>query len=353
MEDKILDIFYNKFIEEIKSGKIDCYFTLNIVFNVIIDNKLISKANELSYDGILVPTLKITNKKVFDKLLVEYVSIAKTFYNKDFNFLDDLEDETLKEEYLIKYIIGTLFANASFSDFDNPINFLNTRINFFKNKILENEIDFYINSINARLYVNEVISPITCETPYRLESYLIFDDGYKLKLPNLYVGNDGTNYLLYAIQKIKNNNELEESIYLKQIRNGLVAKIKGAPEHYFIAVMLMISLCSDKDIVIVPFLIERWNAKRIAMYKKSLSNENLLDMELNQEKIQNNLTDILIRYFTKLESVSEGIEFSSINEVDSNLYIKIKENFNSKSVAFNEIFNAVKENKYKKSNLNK
>ncbi|MCM1053384.1 MAG: hypothetical protein NC483_05375 [Ruminococcus sp.] len=357
---QILDIFYNKIAPEAQQGKIDCYITINMVFNLIIDNKEISRCENLSYDGLLIPTLKITNKELFDKLLIEYVRKALVFYDaREFAFLDVLDRANpelipMKEEYLIKYIISTLFANASFSDFDGPLEFLSSRIAMFDNRILncEEELELgYIESIKARLFAVEESSPIRSETPYRIKSYLQFDDGYKLLLPEIYAGNDNKKYKLYGIQKTTKTNEIEERSYLKQIRKGFIAKINGAPEHYFLAVMLFLSLCSDKDIEVILLLVERWNAKRIAMCDRAKRNNNipLDDIEKEQDMIQNNITNIFLRYFTKLEDITNGINFTSIPfESSDNLNINISQNLESRSVAFNELFKIV--NEYKSQN---
>lgn len=362
-DEQILDIFYTKIVPEAQKGKIDCYFMMNIAFNLMIDNKEISKSVELPYDGILIPTLKITNKQLFDYLLIEYVKRAiESFHPLDFCFLDDLDitytdAENLakvKEYYLIKYIISMLFANATFSDFDYPTNFLQSRLAMFNNKILnhDGELDLgYIDSIRARMYVIEEISPIKSETPYRIKSYLQFDDGYKLLLPEIYAANNGEKYQLYGIQKTIKGDSIDERPYLKQIRKGFIAKINGAPEHYFLAVMLFLSLCSDKEIEVIPFLVERWNAKRIAIYDRVKLNStfSFADGEEEQDKIQNNITNILIQYFKKLEDTSYGMDFSIAPfELDNNLHINMSENFESRSIAFNELFRLSKEYKSKK-----
>lgn len=315
---QILEIFYTKIVPEAQTGKIDCYFTMNIVFDLTIDNKEIKRCEDLPYDGILIPTLKITNKPLFDHLLIEYVKKAiGTYHPSDFSFLSDLDKsnlenlEQIKEEYLIKYIICTLFANASYSDFSHPVEFLENRIAMLENPILgdKEEIDLgYIASIGARIYIKEEVSPIKSETPYRIKSYLEFDDGYKLLLPEIYAGNSGNKYQLYGIQKTTKSDNTDERPYLKQIRKGFIAKINGALEHYFLAVMLFLSLCNDKEIEVVPFLVERWNAKRIAIQDKAkrFPDFPLLEKEKEQEIIQSNITDIFIRYFTKLEDISRG-----------------------------------------------
>lgn len=359
--ESILDIFYTQIIPEAQKGKIDCYFKINMPFNVIIENKEITKSPELPYNGLIIPTLRITDKISFDGKLIEYVKKAKDFYRaSDYEFLNDLDfvsdkdSNQQKEEYLIKYLIVMLFANATLSDFEYPLSFLDSRISMMDNNILDREEEIElgnIDSISAKMFIKEEVSPIKAETPYRIKSRLQFDDGYDLILPEIYVGKTNNKYQLYGIQKTTKNSDINERPYLKQIRKGFISKINGAPEHYFLAVMLFLSLCNDKEIEITPFLVERWNAKRIAMENKVSKDPTytMEDLERDQDKIQSNITDIFIRYFTKLEDVCIGLDFCSIPlEVDTDLHINIRDNFESRSVAFNELFQLVQE--YKNTN---
>lgn len=262
-----------------------------------------------------------------------------------------------KEEYQIKYIICSLLANASFTDFEFPYNFLNSRLEMFDNKIIdsEEEVDLgYLESIGGRLFAKEEISPIKSETPYRIKSRLQFADGYDLILPEIYVGKENNQYKLYGIRKTTKNSEIDEKPYLKQIRKGFISKINGAPEHYFLAAMLFLSLCNDKEIEAVTFLVERWNAKRIAMTNKvsKYTDYSMEDLEKEQDKIQTNITDIFIRYFTKLEDVCTGLDFSAIPlDIDASLHISIKDNFESRSVVFNELFDLSKKYKSQEENI--
>lgn len=386
-DSRILDIFYNEIVPEAKKGEIDCYFMFNTAFNLVIDNEVISICDEAACEDLVIPTLKITNKVLFNSLLVEFVRKAIDFYDiSNFAFLEDLNKEykdTLsegQEEYLIKYtIVANLLANASFEDFDNPINFLKSRIAMLDNKIIESNklIDIgYIDSIGARLRIIEEKSPIKAETPYRITSYLEFDDGYILHLPEIYAGNTGEKYQLYGIQKTRKNNEAEERTYLKKIRKGFIAKINGAPEHYFFAAMLFISLCSDKEIEVKPFLIERWNAKRKSMFNKVKANQYLqllvndceqlehseklteslikyfFEKEEEHDKLQSNITDNLLRYFTKLSDVTIGLDIISFpHEADFSLKLKTEEAIESRSEAFNELFKLISDYKRREDYL--
>ena len=350
LEGKILDIFYNQIVKEAQKGRVDCYFMMNLCFNLIIENEQKTFC-DVDYEGLLIPNLKISNKKLFDDLLIIYVKKALEIYDKtEFSFLEDLnymnltgDIDLIKENYLIKYIICSLFANLSYNDFENPLEFLQSRIEMFDNKILDDDsvVDLgYLETIGARLYVFEEKSPIKSETPYRLRGYLEYEDGYKLLLPEVYVGTTQDKYILYGLQKTTKRSDIDETNYIKQIRKGLISKINGVPEHYFLMIMVLLSLCHDKSIEVVPFLVERWNAKRISLSnKKDISKE---EIEKYQENIQNNITNVFMRYFTKLEDVSTGLDFLSVPfEIDDRLHIRMDDDFISRAPVFNEIYNKV------------
>ena len=361
---KILDIFYNKLAIEAQTGKIDCFFIINMAFNLILNDEQVTKCNDLPYKGLIIPTLEVNDKEIFDILLVEYVRKALSFYSgKDFEFLEDLNIMEYKNplerknEYIVKYIICLLLANASFDDFKNPLAFLQTRIAMFDNKLLPFEEEIClgtINSIGAQLYLKEEKSPIRAETPYRLRSCLKFNNEEILTLPEIYSGSDGDKNILYGIQKSGQCSMIEEKDYLKKIRKGYIAKLNGAPEHYFLAVMLFLSLCEDKDIEIRPFLIQRWNAKRIALYLKAYKNNDysLAKIEAEHYRIQKNITDILIRYFTKIEDVSSGLDITYMPfSKDSNLHLSLSKSFISRCKAFNEVYKLISD--YLKNNNQK
>lgn len=355
LDSRILDIFYNKIVKEATKGRIDCYFIVNIAFNLVINNELISSCQKFKYEGLEIPTLKITNQDFFNMLLIEYVKKALDFYDdKNFAFLEDLNTQNInnldsvKEEYRIKYIICMLLANASISDFTYPNNYLASRIAMFDHHFLSNEEKYigHLDSIAAKLYAHEEQSPIQAETPYCLKAHLEFDDDYVLELPDIYAGSDGKISYLYGIQKTTISNEQEEKPYLKQIRKGFIAKLNGAKEHFFLAVMIYLCLSSDKKIEVIPYLCARWNAKRIAFMKKCLLNSSLSLNKINEEqdKIQRVLTDILIRYFTKIQDVCLGIDITSIPfEGDTNLHLALTNEFVSRCEVFNELYSLIDE----------
>ncbi len=111
-----------EFIIEASRGEIDAYFTYNIIFETIIDTKKVT-TSEVK-EGTIIPCLTIKNLSNFTKLLEIYIKKSLEFY--------DLSSFEGNEKEKIKMIIASLFANATFDDFTNPIDFLNRRIAFLK-----------------------------------------------------------------------------------------------------------------------------------------------------------------------------------------------------------------------------
>ena len=95
----IIDLFYNEIVPEAQTGRVDAYFTMNLAFNLTINNKPITSTPSINYDDVIIPTLKITKKTIFDYLLVEYVYKAmKTYKEENFLFLIDVEYIYPKED---------------------------------------------------------------------------------------------------------------------------------------------------------------------------------------------------------------------------------------------------------------
>ena len=122
----IIDIFYNDILKEARNGKVDCYFIFNIHFYNNLDN---------DYTDPMVPILNLDSKEKFNELLMIYVNKAKSHY--DFTkYINAFEDN--KEYYLNKLIMTLLWSNATYEDFNNPINFLMKQIDFLDNDIFNN-----------------------------------------------------------------------------------------------------------------------------------------------------------------------------------------------------------------------
>lgn len=355
----ILDLFYNELVPEASKGRVDAFFILNLVFNLNIENKQITSTTDIGHEHVIIPTLKITNKELFDSLLVEYVNkVIEVYDDKEFSFLNDIEYlnlgdniEELKQKYLIKYIIATLIANASYIDFDDPVTFLQNRISMLEHNILPlNEtINLgYFERIGATLYAKEEISPTKSETPYRIKAHLEYDDGYKLLLPEIYMGETEDKYIIYGIQKTTPKSDIDESKYIKQVRKCLNSRLYGIPEHYFLTYILSLVLANDKPIDIVPFLIERWNAKAIAISHKKEYPQELKEQYL--KSTQENITNAFLRAYFKIQEVTpEIITLAYPFTIDDHLHLSMLEEPHSKASVMNDLYHNYQS--FKKDNI--
>ncbi len=337
--EEIINVFYKEIVPEASKGGIDAWFRKNLLFSTTVEGKEITHINDDDYPELCVTSLNINNKKEFDRLLCEYVNMAIDFYN-DGSLEKKLEDAPKedRDRYLYKYIISSLFANASYYDFTNPISFLNHRIEMFKNRIIDGKREIYLSTIGATLSFSEEKAPIEAETPYSITGELTFDDGYKLPLPNVYVGVSDNKMFIYGVLSKADKNIEINKYYLKEIRKGFTSKINGAPEHYFLSDMLSLSLSDGMETVIVPFLPQRWNAKRLSILNKKQDEEETQAEIDKQESIQTNLTEVLTRYYSKLEAISESLNYISFPfEADDKIHLRLDPNEVSKCPVFNEL----------------
>ena len=342
----IIKVFYEEIVPEASKGKIDAWFRKNIIFSTTVEGKKITNINVDDYPELCVTCLNIANKKEFDRLLCEYVDMAISFYN-DGSLERKLSDAPKEdyERYLYKYIISSLFANASDYDFINPILFLNHRIEMFKNRIIDEKREIYLSTIGATLSFTEEKAPIEAETPYSITGELTFDDGYKLPLPNVYAGVSDNKMFIYGVLNKSNQNTVINKEYLKKIRKGFTSRINGAPEHYFISDMLSLSLSNGMETIIVPFLPQRWNAKRLFILNKKQGEEERRAEINKQELIQINLTNVLARYYSKLEAISDSLIYTSFPfEADDKIHLRLDPNQESKCPVFNELVEYNKNN---------
>ena len=75
-------VFYDEIINEASTGRVDCFFMMNLLFSTYLkeENKTIEAKKD--DDGrYLIPTLVIKNKESFNKLLTEYLTLARTKYD--------------------------------------------------------------------------------------------------------------------------------------------------------------------------------------------------------------------------------------------------------------------------------
>lgn len=339
----ILNIFYQEIIPEAMNGTIKSYFNYNIIFDTFIekDNKTYKSREDTN--GVITPLLIINNKDLFNKLLIEYVNISLEFY-KDSKYLEEIKSESklLNEETDIrKNILVMLWSNATFEDFSNPIEFLKRRINFLNSEYGETKVNYgEIPLFNGNLEIEIKKDEIYNETPYELSASLINNEGLKYHFPSIKFGISNSTLYIYAIQnKINDKNSYAKRInrLLYKVNDNFneelpeiygINNLKDISASFLVSVNIILNYFKNigvNNVVISSILLLRWNAKRIAINKRYMNNIEEYNKKIEeQEYIQHNLTEKLIRTFLRLKVHYEDIEVLSYPfEMDSNLHINV------------------------------
>ena len=343
----ILEIFYNNIIVEAMNGRINCLSYYNMAFSTeIVDKGEIYSCN-IDDDGLLIPTLMIKNKSEFDRLLVEYVDLAMNFYD-DSNFDDEILNYKLYDNNLRicreKVILSLLFANATIEDFNNPIDFLKRRIDFMYNDLSGNYDFGYMDMFKGNLSLNIEKDIINNETPYQMIFKVTSMNGEEFIFPKIKFGiSDGCVYI-YAIQNKMN----EDNSFCKKINRGLYKvgegyvdtesyegeeNLKDVTASFLVSLNMAISYLYNNGyerIVVPSLLVERWNAKRISnllkIKMKKMDDDSAKEMINNQDYLQHNLTNKLIRTFLRLGCHYNNMDVLSFPfELDSCLYMEIND----------------------------
>lgn len=387
MEDRILDIFYNNIIKEASSGRVNCYFYYNVVFKTMILEDNIYIDSRCDNDDLIIPTLIIKNRKEFDRLLVDYVKRAIKFYD-DSNYeeevrrsvFDDLEDGICRE----KVIMTLLWANATLSDFNDPISFFKKRINFLDDEIMvyysDRRVVGYSNVLGANIGVCAIKNRIGNETPYSFRIFLKDNfDNYLYEFPKVYVGTSNDCAYLYAIQNDKN--KIVNETYRKKIDRKLYkinenfdvkgdtcekygfGNLKDVTPSFLVAANIIMGILSSNGINrinVSSILIERWNAKNIAFdyrrkkLKEKNNNDDKISSILQEDvlkylNIQSNLTEKFIRIFRRLDYHHSGINIINYPyEVMDDMVIHIDDYDECNNRLLSETYSLRLNNSYKK-----
>jgi hypothetical protein len=342
MNVNVLDIFYKNIVPEATTGRIDC----NLYYNMAFSTKIVEENKEytvnIDNNNLLIPTLVIKNKDLFDSLLIEYVSIAMKFYDSvDYDIADYKMYDENKRICQEKVILALLFANATVEDFNNPCNYLRKRIYFFNNDISGTYNLGVSDMLNGDVLIDIDKDIINNETPYQMIIKVMSKDGEVFEFPRIKLGVSDDTVYIYAIQnKLNNNNSFCKKInrILYKVGEGYSQEydvdsenLKDVTSSFLVALNMCISFLDKfgySKIAVPSCLIERWNAKSIAnslkaKYKKlDGDSEKILFDE--QDELQRNLTNKLIRTFLRLGCHYNNIDVVSFPyEVDSSLHLFI------------------------------
>lgn len=364
-----INVFYDEIINEASTGRVDCFFMMNLLFSTYIreENKTIeAKKND---DGrYLIPRLVIKNKDNFNKLLTEYLALARKKYDLSI-YQDELTfaDVENYEQVINKIILTTLWANATYDDFSESEEFLRKQIAFLKDETFseyeEPTIIGYSETLGGYVEVENIQETILNETPNSLKISVIEPEtNERYTFPLVRYGIEDNKCYIYAVQKNKRYDE--ENKFKKKVNRRLFqigenfdikndtyenygeGNLKDVSASFVVASNIALGLLASKgitDIVVPSILIERWNAKETGIIVKSKREENSQEyIDSNKEehnKIQNNLTEKLLRTFLRIVSHNKTFNVTAYPfDIDSSLHIKTSEELDCNNTLLNETF---------------
>jgi len=358
---RVLDIFYNQIIKEATKGRINCYLYFNMPFSTFIgETNELYKCEFKNSNELLIPTLMIKDKNLFNKLLIEYTNLALEFYN-DYNYPEEILNYKMYESDKIckeKVILATLWSNATVEDFVNPIGFLEKRISFLKNNLTNIEAG-YSETLKGNIAIKFTKDNLLNETPYQMEITLTNEINEIYFFPKIKLGIDKNKAYIYAIQ----NKEQDKTNYVKKVNRNLYKinenfqddyeedNLKDVTPSFVVATNICLSYLKQLDVeeVLVPnILIERWNAKSMAiMIKSKLKKLTLKETKEELDKQNNiwtNINEKLIRTFKRLNYHHESIKIlSEPFLVDSFLHVEIDDYIKCNNPLLEETFNVFEE----------
>lgn len=362
-------VFYDEIINEASTGRVDCFFMMNLLFSTYLkeENKTIEAKKD--DDGrYLIPTLVIKNKESFNKLLTEYLTLARTKYDLT-KYYEALEFSDIKnhEQVINKLILTILWANATYDDFSDSEEFLRKQISFLKDNTFseynEPTIIGYSEMLGGYVEIENISEPILNETPNSLKISLVEPEtNEKYTFPLVRYGiKDGKCYI-YAVQKNKKfdiDNNFKKKVNRKLFKIGenfdtkndtyenyREGNLKDVSASFVVASNIALGLLSSKginDIVVPSILIERWNAKEKNIIVRSGREENKEEyIEINKNEhneIQSNLTEKLLRTFLRIVSHNNTFEVIAYPfDIDSSLHIRTCSELDCNNSLLNETF---------------
>ena len=309
----ILEAFYNQIIPGLLKGEIDCEILIHIIANIFYeeDNQLLSATNK--YEGVIIPTLVIKNRNIFNQILTEYVETTLDYY-------EDVHLASIDKDYYPAYIIAMAIANMGPNDYLNPELYFKQRILAIKENQFtltsEKQPIGLSDEFNSDMYYVIDKEKTNEECPFKFTLFLESDDDfYEFQTIRFFI-NDETAY----IGAIQGNKPDEQTNFQKKTKRTLYKANEGiTPENKLyqtnpgsvVCLTAFIALLNSygiNKITILPYAIQRWNDKRILYH-------NLKDRLINNqaEPFKLKVTQVLERtssYFDKTPIIRKQLQNS-------------------------------------------
>lgn len=300
-------------------------FTFNTAYNYQISNKDFKIINPE------LPTLQIKDEDTFKTLLFDYVNeylASNRLYTKP----EMLDAEFSNVENKTLYALTTLFANATFSDFENTNSYLTKRIGFLKNNLVF-ENNNWINCGNfegvkdAHILIKMAENKHTLEAPDRLEIKVVKindNETEEVYLPSVIFGIYNNTAYVYTAQNLKLSNtpceklqkELNRARY--KINKNISQDEQDVEPFEIISTTLFCGFLKSiniNKICVNNYLPMRYFAKQQANINKAKNNEEILnELSNKQQLIQENLTNKFTKTFLRIQEQSNAISlYSDLN----------------------------------------
>ncbi len=292
-----LSIFYNGILKEASCGRVHLYAPYNIIFNTLILEDNIKIESKVEYEDVIIPTLIIDNKELFNSLLEEYVSKALLFYDEE-----NYPNENILKE---KFIMTVLWSNATFDDFANPIPFLKKQINYLDNW---NTYNHGVISKEQGIIMRLTKNSVTDKSPYNLLIELNYNHMI-IPIANISVGIDNNSINIYSINSMSESHIKDDNI-VNSILNYLTTR-------------------GIKNVEIPSFLITRWNSLIIKSFYSSNSDlQREKKISMGEKKLCVNVNEFFIQLSNYLQN-QDNIEITA-NPLDIDFKLHLKLTTNSK-----------------------
>ncbi len=252
-----------------------------------------------------------------------------------------------------------LWSNATYEDFNNPINFLMKQIDFLDNDIFNNfndkETIGYSEILESEIQAQNNKENIMNETPYSIQISLT-DGKETYYFPVIRYGISNDTCYIYAIQnELESDNDIKKKINRKLFKigenfNNEEDNLKDVTSSFVVSLNIFLGLLSNKGItkIEVPsILIERWlgkekyiDEKGNSLERKGINSEEYVNNEKDKHiSIQANLTEKFIRTFLRVIYHHKDFSISSYPfDIDSNLHFNICESSECNNSLLNETF---------------
>lgn len=351
---EIIKVFWNKVAgqEYVGTGRFEYIRPLNYVTDekeVIINENL--------------PILNLKNKNLpfFEEALIEYV---QTFFESERNWANPISSCATNEDKLV-HAISAIWLNATFDDYQNPIQFLKRYTNFLKDTTFDEfwegkNISKMQTLQNCSFTITQKEQDEFQETPTSM-LFTVEKNGEIKKLPRIAYGISEKTAYIYGIQGYPSK---EDSSEMKKINRSRfeVNKTDNIPEDYktifvlkqepyaYISLFAFLSMLKQKGItkVIMPSMLpQRYEGKELGMDKREIELMGKLEDEIengentkelrgklkyveqsrnDHQRVQYNMTNKFLYYMVRMECDVPGIEIIQTPELtNGNLIIDISQ----------------------------